>query len=487
RPDITEHKHILPEIETWEGSASFELNGKEMYFVISDCTHQYCGDQIGDSDDSKTLSKRSPFDTAERPRRQAAALSPRKASSSGTALVKRMMLGMQQSDEQPRERLEVLRAPRNHLPSVNEEPHQPHTLLHWTRWESPYPELLGQWIELQRLEPGPKYYMAVQGRNIAQWSPTLFLWLRRGDNQFKTLPAPVTYTIASYSQIHLHYFLSPKLVYKAAENEDLYPDEIDRYLTSTITPKARVWLVLNWGWHTVRDLLNDPRENLFDGDPRIAELREEIIIQAHLEWQNIRRDRIKPMNAAGVREYLPPYERLEVRTELAQRFKDLARGAVTAMWPTLTRDEALAVRDFMQEHRGPFNRLCYEFATELADYGKMVVPRSGVYLKQTFFEVMQGHAFGLEALQSAIENPETPFRVQSNNRFQYSRLDLSKQRPENVRNRGMPPQTPGAPPDSSWVDDEMFKMDIDHDDDQDTSNNNNNEDSNNDGSSPPRA
>ncbi|KAI9653368.1 MAG: hypothetical protein M1831_006073 [Alyxoria varia] len=245
----------------------------------------------------------------------------------------------------------------------------------------------------ERGSPETGYYRAIRGTDIAALRPVLVELTARN-----RLPMQVVQQYLIPNWIRVHYILSPAFIYRLLRDVNylFYPRGWP--VGSTNFGQGQ-WASLLRNAETIRNDLLNPEGfvNTFDGDTRIAELRESLILHwfmAHCRFYQ----------QSGWVNYP---EMLNTVNEVTENVLDTYFD-----WSHMTRDEAVAVRDLIDKlsdlHTGMANHF-YDTMSEFSGYwrAEQIVIRYSCL----------GQDYAIAALDMALGSENTEWKQPSPNDY----------------------------------------------------------------------
>ncbi|KAI9672169.1 MAG: hypothetical protein M1831_001983 [Alyxoria varia] len=134
--------------------------------------------------------------------------------------------------------------------------------------------------------PPMSYYRAIEGTNTAQAHPKFFKWLRADDSyDMPVWNMMIEHLIPVMMRVYftewVHFILHGAVIY--AMTRDLIARS-NASGDTVMRPLDDVWSALLEGGTALRDLLGNAQLNGFRCDPRIARLKDDLILEATARW-----------------------------------------------------------------------------------------------------------------------------------------------------------------------------------------------------------
>ncbi|KAI9672704.1 MAG: hypothetical protein M1831_000139 [Alyxoria varia] len=415
---------------------TFEFNGKEYTFVIANCEYGACHSIANDDAEVRALCR---------------------ADSSGSETSKKM----RRSHLVKRgNAVSTVDACREFGPEEQPPP--------WAILQKPWSDILTTYLrQSKRYKP---MYMAAPNSNRGIISPELFIWLRQNP-VFARLPrvyGPAQIIFAKL-EYNLHFYVSPRALYELCLQpvfvgligREPYPPQLlplreiggdeqwFQGLFHEYFPWPRSFRAM------VRLKLSQP-DNVFDADPRLAELREELLIEGLKRWCKMgnalaegRRLNIPDDDDYFIPDqgYIMAYSQVRQEAEgmisshLDDNIRTMSREYA---WGTMTKDEAIGLEkllEYIQRHLYDRIWALSSFSLERGNNLDDTRMESRSLFAASIWTLRKGHQFGRKALQLAIENPETNWEP-SGDVPHHERIPFSKERPAKPRwfRWGWPPR-----------------------------------------------
>ncbi|KAI9651941.1 MAG: hypothetical protein M1831_007483 [Alyxoria varia] len=276
-------------------NSTFEYQDELYTPILSDCTRTVCWD-LGtgppeeddtDDDESSTPSK---FNS----------VGVEQSRPGKTRLARRHQPGEEEVDVN-HERTQSLGEPSKDTPRMAEVHQSPGSVQTpegppWWPIQEPAKKFATRWFSRQLFDQGQgeyAYYRAIPVKDDVRdvpsaldFAPTLFKFLQGDETkprQFPLLPVDaITLTVAPHLRRYIHYLISPRTLYYAYKNirETLAIDWSLRAINDDTLRKPDAWFVMNTrasDRKQLRDRLNDANKNAYEGDSRIAGLRDHLM------------------------------------------------------------------------------------------------------------------------------------------------------------------------------------------------------------------
>ncbi|KAI9672186.1 MAG: hypothetical protein M1831_002000 [Alyxoria varia] len=380
-----------PRINASLDSGTFIYDNIEYTWILPDCRHTDCG---SDSDTSEPTTSDDEF--WDRPRLRPT-LKQRIPASSGAgakrALVKRIEVSRSQRNEDAEKDWAVIAYPRYKLVE---------------RWL--------QWHQLSDVNDKYSYYRAVgnsrKDANIARMDTRLFATLQRLP-EVNMLVKDVRREVIKRLDLHIHYILSPRIVYQNYHVVDKMnePSEESRWERLPQTRTSADRLSARGDKDGMREELFDG-VNLFDADQRLAELMETLLedaIVASDELDNYNESEFQPDDGEKYEppdyfdwedpmEYFPPPESYNQRAGRWSRHYN---------WNIMTRFEAADVAALLQVNEQRFKMMTR--AVNRESFGKSPVRRNRRWDPKES-ELNVAYHWLRHGLEKALERPQTVFK-----------------------------------------------------------------------------